>query len=129
MRRILSVVVLCLAASVKAHAIVATATGTVVNVSYIEPTDYSDGSSLADLDHTTLYYVVNGSTSVGKVTPAGNAVGGTTIQTSITIPSAAGGFTVATIYATATRTLGMAESAMSDSIVVRIDQRVPKPPK
>ena len=68
-----------------AHAIDFTATGTILTVTYTEPTQNTDGTALDDLAKTSVYYQVGTAAEVkGPDIPASGPTGGAPISTQIT---------------------------------------------
>ena len=112
-----------------AFAIDFTQTGAVLSVSYNEPSQNADGSSLDDLDHTNVYFQVGSDADVkGPNVPASSVAGGAAISTSVTVPVAAGQQASVTISASAMDVSGN-ESPRSASITKRIDRLSPAAPK
>ncbi len=112
-----------------ASAIDFTASGTILTVTYTEPTSNSDKTPLTDLAKTTIYYSINGAAEV-KVTPdiaATVPTGGGSVSTQVTVPIAAGQSASVTVRATATDTSGN-ESVKSVSVSKTIDRLSPMPP-
>ncbi len=111
-----------------AMAIDFTASGTILTVTYIEPTLNTDSTPLTDLLRTNVYYSLNGAADINVVAvPASRATGGGAITTQVTIPIAVGQSAAVTIRATATDTSGN-ESAKSVSVSKTIDRLSPMPP-
>ncbi len=112
-----------------AMAIDFTASGTILTVTYTEPTTNSDKTPLTDLAKTTIYYSLNGGTDV-KVTPDIAAItptGGGSVSTQITVPIAANQSASVTIRATATDVSGN-ESIKSVAVTKTVDRLPPMPP-
>lgn len=104
-----------------------TQTGVELILEYTEPTDNTDGSLIDDLHHTSIFYDL-GAGPVNVVDlPATLNTGGGAISYSALIPVLPGEIKDATIFATATDTIGET-SDPSEPLVVRLDRRVPKPP-
>jgi len=130
--RLLAVLAL-LALPALAHAIDFTPTGSVITVSYTEPTQNTDGTGLNDLAKTTINW------RVCPVTGACNAVytkvdvaasvlaGGGTISRDVTVPVTPGQEVNVEVFATATDLSGNV-SPESTHVVKRVDRLSPKAP-
>jgi len=120
--------VMLLADSFPARAIDFTATGTILTVTYTEPTQNTDGTPLDDLAKTNVYYQVGTAAEVkGPDVPASQPAGGGAISTQITVAIAAGQRATVTVRATATDSSGN-ESAKSAAITKTVDRLPPMPP-
>lgn len=125
---VFAVMLVALLAATLAHAIDFTASGTILTVTYTEPTQNVDGSPLTDLAKTTVYYSLNGGADVkGVEMPASNPKGGAGVTTPLTVPIAQNQSATVTVRATATDTSGN-ESAKSASVTKTVDRLSPMPP-
>lgn len=108
-----------------------TASGTILTVTYTEPTTNADtpATLLDDLAFTNVYYQLDAGVAVkGPNVPATSPAGGGAISTQITVPVVAGQRVNVTISATATDTSGN-ESVKSTPVTKRIDRLAPTAPK
>lgn len=106
-----------------------TASGTVLTVTYKEPTTNVDGSPLTDLNQTNVYYSINGGAEVksGNIPPT-SVNGGGNVTTTVTVPIAQNQSASVTIRATATDISGN-ESAKSAAVTKTVDRLPPMPPQ
>jgi len=111
-----------------AQAIDFTASGTILTVTYREPTQNADSTPLTDLAKTNVYFQVGATAEVkGPDVTAGAPTGGTNIVTNISVPIAQNQSASVTIRATATDTSGN-ESIKSAGITKTVDRLPPMPP-
>ena len=134
MRKLLAALaILSLASLDDVQAIDFTPTGSVINVSYIEPTQNTDNSALNDLAKTTINWrvcPVSGTCSAvyTKVDVAASAlVGGGSISRDVTVPVTPGQEVNVEVFATATDLSGNV-SPESVHVVKRVDRLSPKAP-
>jgi len=130
LRRFLTLtLVLLLGLPAAAAAITFTVTGSVVEARYSEPTTNADGSPLADLAHTNVFFQFPGQAPVkGPNVPASALTGAGAILTTVTVPVVAGQEADVTFWATATDTSAN-ESVRSTEFVKRIDRLPPGAPQ
>ena len=113
--------------SKKSFALTLTLSGTEIKVEYNEPTTNADGTSLMDLDKTTIYYDKGqGTVKAGDILTT-RVTGGGTINTTVTIPITNGQEADVSVWATATDKSSN-ESAKSNIGIIRIDRLPPSPP-
>lgn len=105
----------------------ASVVGTDVTCQYTEPTTNSNGTPLADLHHTSIYYDMGNGAVHAADLPASLMTGGGTISYVISVPVADGEEKDVKFWATATDTLGNT-SLPSPQAVKRIDRLAPAPP-
>jgi hypothetical protein len=134
MRRLLiAAAALVLAVAPAAEAIDFTPTGSVITVTYTEPTQNTDNSSVNDLAKTTISWRVcpTAGACTGAFTtvdvPASALTGGGAISRDVTVPVAPGVERNVEIFATATDTSGNL-SPETPHIVKRVDRLSPKAP-
>lgn len=112
-----------------ASAIDFTASGTILTVTFKEPTTNFDTTPLDDLAYTNVYYRLDAGAEVkGPNIPATTSAGGGNISTTVTVPIGANQRATVTIRATATDTSGN-ESAKSAAVVKTVDRLPPMPPQ
>ena len=102
--------------------------GSEVEVKYLEPATNSDGSSLTDLESTSIFTQVQGSDPSKVVDVAATSSrGGGNITQIITVPINENAEVNVDIWATAKDTTGN-ESVPSQKITIRIDRLSPSAP-
>lgn len=114
--------------TISVNAFTVTVTGTEVTVVYTEPTTNENGSTLVDLNNTSIYYDMGSGTVKVADVPAISLTGGGTVSQVITIPVLDQQEANVNIWATATDLVGN-ESANSNVEVIRIDRLKPSPPQ
>lgn len=128
------VVLLFLLAS-PAWAIDFTPTGSVLTVTYAEPTTNTDGSALNDLARTNVHYRICPTSgacaspyTVGPNVAATASTGGGAITTTVTVPVGPGQEANVEVFATATDTTGNV-SPESTHVTKRVDRLSPSAPQ
>lgn len=101
--------------------------GTEVTVKYIEPTENENNTPLTDLDHTSIYTVINGSKQKVRDVPASAPTGGGQIEQKFVVSVEDKQEVDVDIQVTASDGVGN-ESAPPASRIVRIDKLSPKSP-
>lgn len=97
-----------------------------VDATFTEPDQNSDGTPLQDLDFSTIYYSEGGTEESAQVS-ASNLMGGQEQTLSLMLPVLRGTTKTFTFWATSTDVKGN-ESLKSDSVVFTIDRQTPNPP-
>ena len=129
MKKILLLAVLMLGVSYAVHAADAVISGAQVTYSYKEPSTNADGSPLADLKTTTIYYTVNGGATVKAKDEAASAkTGGGAKSSTFTVPIVDSNESTLRFWSTATDESGN-ESVASAVTVKRIDKLAPSSPE
>jgi len=106
-----------------------TITGTQLRADYKEPTLNKDGSPLADLGETRVYYqAVGKSPAIGLTVPASSVHGGQTVSGDVLVPIVADQEADINFWATALDRTGN-ESAPSPTIQRRVDRLSPGSPE
>jgi len=126
--RFLTTLILVLGLAQAGWALTLTLEGSIVGVSYEEPSTNKNGTSLTDLAHTTIYYDLGDGPVRGPDVFGASLAGGGSIISSILIPVLEDMEADVDIWITATDTSSN-ESGESARKTIRIDRLAPAPPQ